>query len=98
LGRERALEVALEAWEEYSRRFAKYNPELSRESEYRAWLSFRARGIVVRGSIEIRDDEVEMEIDVPLLLKPFKKVAVAAIEREIADRVARAKSDPGQVR
>jgi hypothetical protein len=92
LGRERALEIALEAWEEYRLRFAGYQPELSREGEYRAWLSFRAKGIGVRGRIEVRDREIEIEFDVPLLLKPFRKMAVAAIEREVARRIALAES------
>jgi hypothetical protein len=92
LGRERALEIALEAWEEYRQRFATYRPELSREGEYRAWLSFRAKGIGVRGRIEVRDREIEIDFDVPLLLKPFRKLAVAAVEREIARRIALAEN------
>jgi hypothetical protein len=44
--------------------------------------SFKARGFKVSGSIEVRETEVEIDVDYPLAARPFKSM----IESTLRDR------------
>ena len=82
LGRENARKVAEAAWETYSKRFAEFNPTLTWTSESRGEIGFRAKGITLSGALEVLDDSIDLELEVPFLLRPFKGKAIAIIEEE----------------
>ena len=92
LGQDRAKEVALAAWEDYSKRFDKYHPSLEWRDENVAHVGFSAKGIRVEAIITINPTSIGVELSaVPLLLRPFKKRAISVVEREVADWIAKAK-------
>jgi hypothetical protein len=83
LGKDRARGAVRAAFDSYRARFGKYDPRATWASPDRADIAFTAKGITVRGSIEIRDATIELELEVPFLLRPFKDKALGAVEKEI---------------
>jgi hypothetical protein len=75
--------IADRAFAEYSTRFARYTPTLRWVTEHRGEASFTAAGYTLTGSIEIAENKITLNLDVPLLLRPFKKIAVDIVDREV---------------
>jgi len=91
LGKDKAKRAALAAFESYQARFGQYRPTATWVKDDRAEISFTAKGITLRGSLEVTDSAIEMDLDVPFLLRPFKDKALGAIEREIGAWVGKAR-------
>ncbi len=92
LGKPKAIEVCKKAFEAYRERFAKYNPTATWVAEDRAAIGFTAKGISLNGGLEVYDDKIEMDLEVPFLLRPFKGKALGIIEEEIQKWVEKAKN------
>ena len=89
---ETARRVADKAWESYQERFSQYNPTIDWRSETKATVGFKAKGIQLDGELELMEGRIEMDLDVPFLLRPFKKTALDVIDKEIRKWVDKAKS------
>ena len=87
-----AKRVTEKAWESYSERFAKYSPTMRWVNDRKATIGFKAKGISVDGSLELREGAIAMTLEVPFLLRPFKQTAIGVIESEIKKWVQKAKS------
>lgn len=87
-----ARKVAQHAMEAYQARFAEYHPTITWISDHLAEVSFKAKGVSLKGSFEIFADRIEMDMEVPLLLRMFKQKAVDVVEGEINKWLAKAKS------
>ncbi len=83
LGKERAKQVTEAAWSSYCAKFSKYTPTIKWLSDDRAQIGFNAKGMSLEGSISLQPTTIDLELDVPFLLKPFQKMAVGVIEEEI---------------
>jgi hypothetical protein len=92
LGQEKAVAAAKAAFAAYAERFAKYEPKADWVSETRANISFKAKGISLKGNIEVMPTSIDMDLDVPLLLRAFKGTALGAIEKEIEKWVGKARA------
>lgn len=92
LGQERARKVAEAAFRTYSEKFAKYSPKASWVSPQKAEIGFTVKGMTLSGSIEVLEKTIEMDLDVPFLLRPFKGQALAVIEGEIKEWISKAKT------
>lgn len=90
LGRETARKVARSAFEAYEKRFAEYHPRTTWKSEDAADISFSAKGISLTGAVAVTDDSIDLNLDVPFLLRPFKGKAIAVIEKEINEWIGKA--------
>lgn len=90
LDTETARKVARQAAQGYAERFAKYSPEVRWETEDRAVIGFSAKGISLKGSLELEPGAIVFDLDVPFLLRPFAGKAVRVIEREVQREVAKA--------
>jgi hypothetical protein len=90
-----AKRVVDKAFEEYKRRFASYEPTLLWANDRRADVSFNAKGIKLEGAMLIEPKSIELDLDVPFLFRPFRKIAIEAIEREV--RVWLEKARAGQL-
>jgi hypothetical protein len=75
--------VAEHAFAAYAERFAEYNPNMNWSTDTHADFGFTAKGLALKGTMDLRDGEVEVELNVPLLLKPFRKKAMSVIETEM---------------
>jgi hypothetical protein len=86
LGLERSRELAVQAWEHYSRLYARNNPSLRWIDENKgvvAWTTF-VGGVDLQCTVELRERSAELEMDVPLLMRPLVKVGIALVEAEVA--------------
>ncbi len=92
LGKEKAKQVALKAFESYQERFAHYHPEATWMTDDRADISFKVKGISLNGTLEVKESDIDMDLDVPFLLRPFKGKALGVIEEEIKKWIAKAKA------
>lgn len=86
-----AKKAADAALESYRQRFADYDPQITWANDRSAHVEFRAKGMSMRGVFEILDDAITMDMDVPLLLRPFKAKAIEVVEQQIRDWVNKAK-------
>ena len=92
LGQERAKQVAQAAFQSYRERFAQYDPRATWINDRRADISFQVKGMKLSGSLEVNPDDIEMDLDVPFILRPFKGKALGVIEDEIKKWIGKAKS------
>jgi hypothetical protein len=83
LGREQAKRVAEAAWKSYSDRFANYSPSVEWLGDYAAKIGFNVKGVALKGSIDVNEKDIALDLDVPFLLRPFKGQALRVIEEEI---------------
>ena len=87
-----ARRVADKAWESYSTRFRQYDPKINWVNDKRAQISFKAKGIKLTGELELRPKAIDMDLDVPFLLRPFKKTAINVIDEEVRKWITKAKA------
>ncbi len=92
LGQDLAKKVAESAFASYAQKFAKYEPKSNWVTPTRANISFSVKGMTLSGSLEVSSTSIEMDLDVPFLLKPFKGPAIAVIEGEIREWIKKAKA------
>jgi hypothetical protein len=78
-----AKKVTDKAFAEYQSRFPSYEPQLEWVSDRRADVRISAKGIRLNGAFSIEEHAIELELDVPFLLRPFQKKAVEVIDREV---------------
>ncbi|HMJ12346.1 MAG TPA: polyhydroxyalkanoic acid system family protein [Polyangiaceae bacterium] len=90
LGQEKAKQVALAAIRSYSERFAKYTPTAQWLDEQRAAISFKVKGMTLSGKLQVNPNDIEMDLDVPFMLRPFKGTALGVIEEEMKKWIAKA--------
>jgi hypothetical protein len=94
LGQERAKKVAESALSTYAQKYANYSPQVTWKGPNRAEIGFKVKGMSLNGSLEVLDRSIDLDIDVPFLLRPFKSQALGVIEGEINEWIKKAKSEP----
>lgn len=87
-----ARKVARKACETYAQRFTDYNPQATWVNDDKAKISFKAKGMSLDGVIELRPGAIDLDLDVPFLLKPFQGKAVGIIEQEMQKWISKAKA------
>jgi hypothetical protein len=91
LGKDAAKRAAVAAFDSYKQRFAQYKPTTSWTSDDHADISFSAKGITLKGQLDVTPTSIDMDLDVPFLLRPFKDKALGAVDQEIISWIAKAK-------
>lgn len=79
----------------YSEKLAKYSPSVAWRGDDHVDVGFKAKGMTLGGTLKLLPNAVVVDMDVPLLLRPFKKVALEVIETQVKEWVAKAHA--GQV-
>lgn len=92
LDEEQAKKVAHSAFDSYKTRFAEYKPSVIWDTDKRANIAFKVKGVTLKGGIEVQPKSFDLELDVPFLLRPFRGKALSVIEEEINKWVAKAKA------
>ncbi len=92
LGQERAKKVTESALASYSEKFAKYNPKTTWTTPSHAQISFNVKGMNLSGAVEVKEQSIELELNVPFLLRPFQGQALSVIESEIKTWLAKEKA------
>ena len=93
LGQERAKKVTESALSTYAEKFAKYSPKTTWTSPNRATISFNIKGMNLSGAVEVKDKTIDLDLDVPFLLRPFQGQAISVIEGEIKTWLAKEKAN-----
>ena len=93
LGQERAKKVTESALATYAAKFAKYSPKTTWTTPSRAQISFNVKGMNLSGNVEVKDKAIDLELDVPFLLRPFQGQAISVIEGEIKAWLAKEKAN-----
>ena len=83
LSHDLAHQVAQKAVESYAAQFTKYQPQSSWSGADRCEINFTVNGFKRAGAIDLRPGSIDIDLQVPLLLRLFKTQAIAVIEREI---------------
>lgn len=83
VGKDLAKKATVAAFASYRQKYGDYSPTTTWTSDYDATVSFAVKGFRLDGKILIKDAEVVMDMDVPFILKPFRKRALEIIETEI---------------
>ncbi|MCC6669334.1 MAG: polyhydroxyalkanoic acid system family protein [Polyangiaceae bacterium] len=92
LGFDTAKKVADAAFVSYKERFSQYHPEARWVDDKRAEITFKVKGVSLAGSLDVNERDIEMDLDVPFVLRPFKGKAIGLIEEEIKKWVEKAKN------
>jgi hypothetical protein len=78
----------------YGARFSAYAPQAAWRDDDHVDVAFSARGLRLQGSVEITAHSFVLRLPVPLLLRPFKALAIARIDSEAARVIAQFSARP----
>lgn len=91
LGRALAKKATDAAFKAYAAQYSEYDPRTTWLDEHNARVTFSVKGVSLKGSIAVHEHEVSLDLEVPLLLRPFKSKALEVIEREITKWIEKAR-------
>ncbi|MCA9601885.1 MAG: polyhydroxyalkanoic acid system family protein [Polyangiales bacterium] len=92
LDHEVAKRATDKAFAAYRERFAKYNPDFQWVDDKKGTVSFEAKGVKIKGGLELKPGAIEMDLEVPFLLRPFTGKAMEVIDSEFRKWIAKAKA------
>jgi hypothetical protein len=85
--------IAIEkAMEDYKARFAEYSPRYDWTTADSGEFSFNAKGVKLAGTITVRDNFVDVTMDVPFLFRIFQGKALEVIQEQVELWVERVRS------
>ncbi len=84
----KAIERAMEA---YKARFAEYNPRFDWKTADMGEFGFKAKGVGLGGTIRVRDENIDVDMDVPFLFRIFQGKAMEVIHEQVMFWVEKAK-------
>jgi hypothetical protein len=76
----------------YSEKLAKYSPTIEWRGEDQVDVGFKAKGLSLSGTLKLVPNAVLVDMDVPFLLRPFRKTALDVIETQVKEWVRKAHS------
>jgi hypothetical protein len=89
---ELARKATERAFDTYQQRFPDYKPTSKWVSPSRAEITFDAKVRTLNGAIELKPNEIELELEVPFVLRVFSGRAMKIVEEEIQEWITRAKN------
>lgn len=92
LGQQRAKQAAEAAMRAYTTKFAKFHPQTRWVTDSRADITFNVKGMNLSGSLEVHEKTIDLDLEVPFLLRPFKSQAISVIEGEIREWIDKARA------
>lgn len=87
-----ARKAMKKAFEMYIEKFEKYSPTANWTTDNDVKIGFEARGIKIGGDVQLRPNEIEVDMSVPFLLKPFQSKAIDVVDKEINTWIGKAKA------
>jgi len=83
IGKEKAILATKAALQSYERKFSEYNPSTRWVSDVKAEISFQVSSVKLCGNLVVHEREINLHLNVPFLLRPFKNKAFGIVEKEI---------------
>jgi hypothetical protein len=90
---EQATRAAHLALDEYLSRFAERGLSGQWSTDTRAELAFATAGVHLNAVVDVTPDVLRVEAQVPLMLRPFKAKAIAAVDREAQKWIDKVKAE-----
>jgi hypothetical protein len=84
--------AAQKAADAYKDRFSDYDYKATWASDSRLDLGFTVLGRRLEGTMTVKPKKLELELDVPLMFRPFRGKALEIIEKEARMWLQKAKS------
>lgn len=81
-----------QAFDWYKQQYPDYQPQLVWQSPVQAAVSFAAKGLHIKGRLVLAPQSIQMELEVPLMLRMFKGLAVDKIQQEMKRWIAKAEA------
>ncbi|HEY4116661.1 MAG TPA: polyhydroxyalkanoic acid system family protein [Byssovorax sp.] len=79
-----AKKAVSRAFDAYSAKYAAYEPRLTWKGDTNdAIVGMSAKGVKLDGAIHLREGVIEIDLDVPFLLRVFQRKAIEVIDREV---------------
>ncbi len=91
LSKDIAKQATQKAFESYQQKLSDYDPQADWVEDDHAEVTFSVKGYTLEGTIELTDENIVLQLDIPMLLKPFKNKAVSVVEDEIDEWVEKAR-------
>jgi hypothetical protein len=85
----RAAERALSS---YQMRFPEAEPRVTWRDAKTADLAFSIKGVKLKGTVVLEAKTIDVDLDVPLLFRPFRSKALKVVEEEIKKWLVEAKA------
>ena len=93
LSPELAKKAANKAAEHYTKKWEKYDAKTTWVTDDKAEIAFRVKGVNVSATIEMQPGRAVIEMQkVPLLLRPFKSMALDVVHRTMEKWIERARN------
>ena len=93
LSPELAKKAAEKAAEYYTEKWEKYDAQATWTSDSHVDITFHVKGVSVAASVDMQPGQAVIEMQkVPLLLRPFKNMALDAVEKTLTKWIAKAKA------
>ena len=90
-----ARRAAEKAYAVYSVEYAQFKPTANWTSDTHCDVTFTVKMVTLEGEMTLEPGKIMMDLDVPLLFRPFKKLALGYVEKEI--RVWLDKAERGEL-
>lgn len=87
-----ARRTANAAIEYYRSRYARYSPRVTWVDDKRARIEFVARHIRLEVGVALSPGAIEIEMEVPFLLRVFRQKAIDRVEADVAGWLQRARA------
>ena len=92
LGLDLARKATARALESYREQFPEAQPEGRWVNADRAQVAFTIAGKRMKGQVDVARENIDIELDVPLLFRPFQSQAMAVIQDEIEAWLTKARN------
>ena len=93
LSPELAKKAANKAAAHYTEKWAKYDAKTTWTSDTHAEITFHVKGVSVVATVDMQPGEAIIDMQkVPLLLRPFKNMALDVVQKTMEKWIARAKN------
>ena len=93
LSPELAKKAANKAAEYYTEKWAKYDAKTTWTSDSHADITFHVKGVSVAATVDMEPGQVIIDMNkVPLLLRPFKNMALDVVHKTMEKWIVRAKN------
>lgn len=90
LSPELARKAVAKAAERYTEKWEKYDAKVNWVNEDKADITFHVKGMNVAAHLELIPGQATIEMDVPFVLRPFRKKALSVVEEVIQKWIGKA--------
>lgn len=93
LSPELAKKAANKAAEYYTQKWAKYDAKTTWTSDTHADITFHVKGVSVAATVDMQPGQIVVDMNkVPLLLRPFKNMALDVVHKTMQKWIDKAKN------